>query len=54
MSDYTIAERADAFDMAEYPGYGHGAGDAVLVLCSVRVDDPVADALTEDGFWPEG
>jgi quercetin dioxygenase-like cupin family protein len=133
MTDYTIAEREDAFDiMAEYPGYGEmrsytealgaeqvaftwrtmpagtggrgsyghrhksqeeiyfvvsgevtfkvnddvfkagagtavrlapdalrsvhndGAGDAVLVLCSVRVDDPVADALTQDDFWPEG
>jgi hypothetical protein len=31
-----------------------GADDAVLVLCSVRIDDPVADALTEDDFWPEG
>ena len=133
MSDYTIAERDDAFDiMAEYPGYGEmrsytealsaeqvaftwrrmpagtggrgsyghrhksqeeiyfvvsgevtfkvnddvfkagagtavrlepqalrsvhndGAGDAQLVLCSVRIDDPVADALTQDDFWPEG
>jgi mannose-6-phosphate isomerase-like protein (cupin superfamily) len=124
MSDYTLAERDDAFDiMAEYPGYGEvrsytealgaeqiaftwrrmpagtggrgsyghrhksqeevyfavsgevtfkvnddvfkagagtavrlarqalrsvhndGSGDAQLVLCSVRIDDPVADAL---------
>jgi mannose-6-phosphate isomerase-like protein (cupin superfamily) len=133
LSDYTIAERDDAFDfMAEYPGYGEmrsytealgaeqvaftwrtmpagtggkgsyghrhksqeeiyfvvsgevtfkvnddvfkagagtavrlapealrsvhndSTGDAVLVLCSVRVDDPIADAVTEDDFWPEG
>jgi mannose-6-phosphate isomerase-like protein (cupin superfamily) len=133
MSDYTIAERDDAFDfMAEYPGYGEmrsytdalgaeqvaftwrtmpagtggrgsyghrhksqeeiyfvisgevtfkvnddifkaaagtavrlspqalrsvhndGPGDAELVVCSVRIDDPVADALTQDDFWPEG
>jgi mannose-6-phosphate isomerase-like protein (cupin superfamily) len=133
MSDYTIAERDDAFDfMAEYPGYGEmrsytdalgaeqvaftwrtmpagtggrgsyghrhksqeeiyfvisgevtfkvnddifkaaagtavrlspqalrsvhndGPGDAELVVCSMRIDDPVADALTQDDFWPEG
>jgi len=133
MTDYTIAEREDAFDiMAEYPGYGEmrsytdalgaeqvaftwrtmpagtggrgsyghrhksqeeiyfvvsgevtfkvnddvfkagagtavrlsaqalrsvhndGPGDAELVLCSVRIDDPVADAVTQDDFWPEG
>jgi hypothetical protein len=34
--------------------HNHGAGDAVLVLCSVRIEDTVADALTEDDFWPEG
>ena len=34
--------------------HNDGPGDAELVLCSVRIDDPVADALTEDDFCPEG
>jgi mannose-6-phosphate isomerase-like protein (cupin superfamily) len=34
--------------------HNDGLGDAQLVLCSVRIDDPVADALTQDDFWPEG
>ncbi len=27
--------------------------DAELVICSRRIDDPMADAETVDGFWPE-
>ena len=34
--------------------HNDGPGDAELALCSVRIDDPVADALTQDDFWPEG
>lgn len=34
--------------------HNDGPGEAQLVLCSVTVDDPVADALTQDDFWPEG
>jgi mannose-6-phosphate isomerase-like protein (cupin superfamily) len=34
--------------------HNDGPGDAELVLCSVRIDDPVADAVTQDDFWPEG
>jgi hypothetical protein len=34
--------------------HNDGPGDAELVLCSVRIDDPVADAVTQDDFRPEG
>ena len=34
--------------------HNDGPRDAELVLCSVRIDDPVADAVTQDDFWPEG
>jgi uncharacterized cupin superfamily protein len=33
--------------------HNDGPGEAEVVICSVRVDDPEADAVTEDGFWPE-
>jgi len=33
--------------------HNDGDGDAEIVLCSVRVDDPEAEVTTEDGFWPE-
>jgi hypothetical protein len=30
-----------------------GPGDAELVICSIRLDDPCADGEIVDGFWPE-
>jgi hypothetical protein len=29
-----------------------GPGDAELVICSIRLDDPHADGELIDGFWP--
>ena len=34
--------------------HNDGPGEAELVLCSVKIDDPAADAVKEDDFWPEG
>jgi mannose-6-phosphate isomerase-like protein (cupin superfamily) len=33
--------------------WNDGPDDAELVICSVRVDDPEADAETVEGFWPD-
>lgn len=33
--------------------HNDGPGEVEVVICSVRVDDPEADAVTEEGFWPE-
>lgn len=33
--------------------WNDGPADAELVICSVRLDDPRADAEIVDGFWPE-
>jgi mannose-6-phosphate isomerase-like protein (cupin superfamily) len=33
--------------------WNEGPGDAVLVMCSIRTDDPGADVETVDDFWPE-
>jgi mannose-6-phosphate isomerase-like protein (cupin superfamily) len=33
--------------------WNDGPDDAELVICSVRIDDPGADAETVDDFWPE-
>jgi uncharacterized cupin superfamily protein len=32
--------------------HNDGPGDAELVMCSVRLDDPGADAETVEDFWP--
>ncbi len=32
--------------------WNDGPGDAELVICSVRLDDPHADGELVDGFWP--
>jgi mannose-6-phosphate isomerase-like protein (cupin superfamily) len=33
--------------------WNDGPEDAELVICSVRLDDPRADAEIVEGFWPE-
>ena len=33
--------------------WNEGPEDAVLIMCSVRTDDPGADVETFEGFWPE-
>jgi mannose-6-phosphate isomerase-like protein (cupin superfamily) len=33
--------------------WNDGPNDAELVICSVRLDDPGADAEIVDGFWPD-
>jgi mannose-6-phosphate isomerase-like protein (cupin superfamily) len=33
--------------------WNEGPEDAELVICSVKVDDPRADAEIVEGFWPE-
>ena len=33
--------------------WNEGPDDVELVICSVRVDDVMADVETVDGFWPE-
>ena len=33
--------------------WNDGPGDAELVICSPRIDDPSADAETVPDFWPE-
>lgn len=33
--------------------WNEGPDDAVLIMCSVRTDDPGADVETVEGFWPE-
>ena len=33
--------------------WNDGPDDAELVICSVRVDDPQADAEIVEDFWPE-
>jgi mannose-6-phosphate isomerase-like protein (cupin superfamily) len=33
--------------------HNEGPQDAELVICSVRVEDPMADAETTPDFWPE-
>jgi mannose-6-phosphate isomerase-like protein (cupin superfamily) len=32
--------------------WNDGPDDAVLIMCSVKSDDPLADVETVDGFWP--
>ena len=32
--------------------WNEGPEDAVLIMCSVRTDDPGADVETVEGFWP--
>ena len=32
--------------------WNDGPGDAELVICSVRLDDPQADGELVEGFWP--
>jgi mannose-6-phosphate isomerase-like protein (cupin superfamily) len=32
--------------------WNDGPGDAELVICSKKVDDPEADAVTVEDFWP--
>ena len=33
--------------------WNEGPGDAVLIMCSVRTDDPREDVETVADFWPE-
>jgi mannose-6-phosphate isomerase-like protein (cupin superfamily) len=33
--------------------WNEGPEDAVLIMCSVRTDDPGEDAEIVEGFWPE-
>jgi hypothetical protein len=33
--------------------WNEGPDDAELVICSVKVDDPRADAEIVEDFWPE-
>ena len=33
--------------------WNEGPEDAELLICSVKVDDPQADAEIVEGFWPE-
>jgi mannose-6-phosphate isomerase-like protein (cupin superfamily) len=33
--------------------WNEGPDDAVLIMCSVRTDDPGADVETVEGFWPK-
>jgi mannose-6-phosphate isomerase-like protein (cupin superfamily) len=33
--------------------WNEGPGDAELVICSVRLDDPRADGELVEGFWPD-
>src|SRR5687767_6115338 len=33
--------------------WNDGPDDAVLIMCSAKVDDPEADVEQVDGFWPE-
>jgi mannose-6-phosphate isomerase-like protein (cupin superfamily) len=33
--------------------WNEGPDDAVLIMCSVRTDDPGEDVETVEGFWPE-
>jgi uncharacterized cupin superfamily protein len=33
--------------------HNDGPGEVDLVLCSIKIDDPGADAVKEGGFWPE-
>jgi mannose-6-phosphate isomerase-like protein (cupin superfamily) len=32
--------------------WNEGPDDAVLIMCSVKTDDPGADVETVEGFWP--
>jgi len=32
--------------------WNDGPGDAELVICSPKVDDPAADTVTVEDFWP--
>jgi mannose-6-phosphate isomerase-like protein (cupin superfamily) len=34
--------------------HNDGPGEATLVICSPRVDDPQAETETVDEFWPSG
>ena len=62
----SVADAPDVFG-GDYPGAGSavrvapavtrsiwndGPGDAELVICSIRLDDPHADGELVDGFWP--
>ena len=33
--------------------WNEGPGDAVLVMCSIRAEDPGEDVETVEDFWPE-
>jgi mannose-6-phosphate isomerase-like protein (cupin superfamily) len=33
--------------------WNEGPDDAVLIMCSVKTDDPREDIETVEGFWPE-
>jgi mannose-6-phosphate isomerase-like protein (cupin superfamily) len=33
--------------------WNEGPDDAVLIMCSVKSDDPQADVELVDGFWPD-
>ena len=33
--------------------WNEGPDDAVLIMCSVRTDDPRGEVETVEGFWPE-
>ena len=38
---------------AERSVWNAGPDDAVLIMCSIRTDDPQQDVETVDDFWPE-
>jgi mannose-6-phosphate isomerase-like protein (cupin superfamily) len=33
--------------------WNEGPDDAILIMCSAKVEDPRADIETVEGFWPE-
>jgi mannose-6-phosphate isomerase-like protein (cupin superfamily) len=33
--------------------WNEGPGDAVLIMCSIRTEDPDEDTETVENFWPE-
>ena len=33
--------------------HNDSAGDAILIITSIRVNDPEAELETQDGFWPK-
>lgn len=33
--------------------WNEGPGDAILIMCSAKIDDPRGDVETVEGFWPE-